>query len=91
MFRIFAALCVLTFTSFAVVADDSTPSSGENASETTYEPLVDIDDNTSVGGYGNTTTTGGYNTGGSGQAIPDGSVGSRSESSGGVMIEHTFP
>ncbi len=61
----------------------------EPKTETTYKPLYNSG-NHSVGGYSSTTTTGGYNTGGSGQAIPDGSRGSTQSSSSGAMYQYRF-
>ena len=46
--------------------------------------------NSSIGVYSNQNTSGGYNTGGSGQFIPDNSRGSSVNSSGGVMYQWRF-
>lgn len=76
-------LGVLSSTAFA-------QSSGkEPKTETTYKPLYNSG-NHSFGGYGSTTTQGGYSTGGSGQAIPDGTRGSTQSSSGGAMYQYRF-
>jgi hypothetical protein len=93
MLRSFATLCALALASSVAMADDdaaTSGSSGEAKSETTYKPAIKLNDHSSIGGYGNSTTTGGYTTGGSGQAIPDGSAGSRQDSSKGIMYEYKF-
>lgn len=82
--------CALVFLLGILSSAALAQSSGkEPKTETTYKPLYERG-NSSVGGYGSTTTTGGYNTGGSGQAIPDGSRGSTQSSSGGVMYQWRF-
>ena len=60
------------------------------ATDSTYVPLYQNDGGVSAGVYGTTTTTGGYQEGGSGQAIPDNTSDSSQHSSGGVYFEDQF-
>lgn len=82
----YALVFLLGILSSAAVAQSS---GKEPKTETTYKPLYSSG-NHSFGGYSSTTTQGGYNTGGSGQAIPDGSRGSSQTNSKGAMYQYTF-
>lgn len=82
----YALALVMAVVSSAALAQSS---GSEPKTETQFKSLYDSG-NFSAGGYGSTTTTGGYNTGGSGQAIPNNTRGSSQTSSQGAMIEYRF-
>lgn len=83
----FALVFLLGILSSAALAQSSgnTPQS-----RTDYTPRASTGNNSSFGTYTNQNTSGGYNTGGSGQYVPDNSRGSSVNSSGGVMYEYRF-
>lgn len=71
--------------------------SGVSAQSSGSEPKVDTkflpaynSGNMSVGGTSTTTTSGGYNTGGSGQTIPNNTRGSTQDTSYGVGVQYKF-
>jgi hypothetical protein len=95
MFRIIAVAYLLISIPVAASAQETQESHSRSdasgtANDTTYAPVYKFDKDTSVGGYSSTTTTGGYQEGGSGQAIPANTRGSQQDTSRGIMFQKNF-
>lgn len=91
MLRAELLLCVMITFSVPALAQEThsrNPGAG-TANDTTYYPVY-RDNNFSVGGYSSTTTQGGYNEGGSGQAIPDNTRDSSQDTSRGIGLQYEF-
>ena len=96
MIRFVVIACTLAVLSLDAAAQTTTRSSstrnqaGGTATDTTYMPLYNFNRNNSIGGYSSTTTRGGYQEGGSGQAIPNNTRGSQQDTTRGIMFERRF-